>query len=289
LSVAVDSHTAWVVALAATLAIVNYALRALRWSMYLARLGHQAPFGFAATTYIAGFAFAISPGKLGELARARYYVERGTPFRDLAAIALMERVMDVIAMLALASLALSLVRAQAVALGVLAALVAGVLMLLAFIPRTRVRERAGHGSRISNYFFSALQSVTGALRAARVLLSGPCVLMGLLIGIVAWGCEGIGLYVLAGLSTHANAVLPAAAVGIYAVATVAGAATFIPGGLGGTETVMTALLAATGIPAPDALAITLISRLTTLWLAVAIGWLAVLFLEVRLRRAPACT
>ena len=52
---------------------------------------------------------------------------------------------------------------------------------------------------------------------------------------------------------------------------------------------MTALLAATGIPAPDALAITLISRLTTLWLAVAIGWLAVLFLELRLRRAPACT
>jgi uncharacterized protein (TIRG00374 family) len=80
----------------------------------------------------------------------------------------------------------------------------------------------------------------------------------------------------------------AAAVGIYAVSSVAGAATFVPGGLGGTEAVMTALLSTTGMPTPHALAITLLCRLTTLWLAVALGWIAVGFLELHARRHNAC-
>lgn len=288
MSISFTGSVAWAIALAAMLSIVNYALRAFRWSIYLARLGHFPGLGFAATTYIAGFAFAISPGKIGELARSRYYVERGMPFRDLAAIALMERVMDVIAMLTLATLALSLLRTQAIALAAVAVLVALVLVFVAIMPARGARPRMENTGRLPQLLSSTLDSVSGAMRSARSLLSGPCILAGLLIGVAAWGCEGIGLYVLSGLSAHASALPVTAAVGIYAVSSVAGAATFVPGGLGGTEAVMTALLSTTGMPTPDALAITLVCRLSTLWLAVAIGWAAVGFLELQARRHTAC-
>lgn len=60
-----------------------------------------------------------------------------------------------------------------------------------------------------------------------------------------------------------------------------GGISLLPGGLGSTEAVMTALLAAQGYPLSQAIVITLTCRLVTLWLAVALGWGAVLSLRQR--------
>ena len=62
--------------------------------------------------------------------------------------------------------------------------------------------------------------------------------------------------------------------GIYAVSLLAGAASFIPGGIGSTEIVMGLLLAASGADNSIAITAPLISRLSTLWFAVAVGFIA---------------
>ncbi len=49
------------------------------------------------------------------------------------------------------------------------------------------------------------------------------------------------------------------------------ALSFMPGGLGGAEAVMVALLMWKGVPSADAIAATVLIRLTTLWFAVGIG------------------
>ena len=61
------------------------------------------------------------------------------------------------------------------------------------------------------------------------------------------------------------------AVFVYAIGMLAGALSFMPGGLGGAEIAMVTLLTWRGIPMPQALAATLLIRLTTLWFAVALG------------------
>jgi glycosyltransferase 2 family protein len=61
----------------------------------------------------------------------------------------------------------------------------------------------------------------------------------------------------------------------------AGAISFLPGGLGSTEAVMTTLLAAHGFSLADSIFMTLACRLLTLWLAVVLGWIAVLVLRQR--------
>ncbi len=58
-------HSWDVVLLATVLSLFNYALRIVRWRSYLRRLGYSIAPGFAALTYIAGFAFTLSPGKVG--------------------------------------------------------------------------------------------------------------------------------------------------------------------------------------------------------------------------------
>jgi uncharacterized protein (TIRG00374 family) len=56
----------------------------------------------------------------------------------------------------------------------------------------------------------------------------------------------------------------------------AGAISFMPGGLGGAEAVMVALLMWKGMAGADAVAATVLIRLATLWFAVAIGALMLL-------------
>jgi uncharacterized protein (TIRG00374 family) len=50
-----------------------------------------------------------------------------------------------------------------------------------------------------------------------------------------------------------------------------GAISFLPGGLGGTEATMIALLVAHGLPLPESVAATLVVRLATLWFAIVLG------------------
>lgn len=69
-------------------------------------------------------------------------------------------------------------------------------------------------------------------------------------------------------------------IGIYAIAVLAGALLFLPGGLGSTEAVMCVLLVAFGADSPAAVAITLLCRIATLWFAVALGGVAVGLLSI---------
>ena len=62
-----------------------------------------------------------------------------------------------------------------------------------------------------------------------------------------------------------------AATFVYAFASLAGAVSMLPGGLGVAEGSLTALLAGFGTPLPEAAAATLLVRSVTLWLAVALG------------------
>ena len=61
------------------------------------------------------------------------------------------------------------------------------------------------------------------------------------------------------------------AIFVYAIAMLAGALSFMPGGLGGAEAVMVSLLILKGMPSADAIAATILIRLATLWFAVGIG------------------
>jgi uncharacterized protein (TIRG00374 family) len=113
-----------------------------------------------------------------------------------------------------------------------------------------------------------------ALAAASKLLSPRLLTAGVGIALLAWGAEaltfalvvrevGIEIPVLAGM-------------GIFAVATLLGAVSFLPGGVGATEAVMAALLVVAGGTFPEAAAAILIIRVVTLWWAVLLGVVSIL-------------
>jgi glycosyltransferase 2 family protein len=275
------AHSWDLVALAALCSLLNYALRIVRWQRYLARLGRSLPFGFTSLTYIAGFAFTVSPGKVGEMARARYYSRLGISLPDVAGAFFIERLMDLMAMVVLAALIVTAAPRYQFAMWSAGAITVAVLVLLALLPWSLLASRLEAAAQLPRTFTRFAAGVAKALGAARSLLSPGALLFGFVLGLVAWGLEGLGFYALGSMfpAAHLGAAL---GVGIYAVAVLAGALSFLPGGLGGTEAVMTALLATQGFAVGDALLVTILCRIVTLWLAVCIGWIAVFALRHRM-------
>ena len=70
------------------------------------------------------------------------------------------------------------------------------------------------------------------------------------------------------------------AVGIYATGILAGALSFLPGGIGSAEAVMIGLLVLAGVELSVATAATLICRIAAMWYSIAVGIVIVLWLEL---------
>lgn len=267
----------WLAVLGAgLLSLLNYLLRVLRWGMYLRRLGHKLPWRFISLTFMSGFAFTLSPGKVGEVVRGRYYVPRGISLSAVTGAFFVERLLDLLVMILLASVVLAELQAYAFFLWVAVALVGGLLGVIAFVPWAEVAVRLAR--KPHSGLVGTLQKVVGMLANARLFLSPGMVLAGLALGMVAWASEAVGLKLVADVITPDLLSVPAA-MGAYSIAIIVGALSFLPGGLGSTETVMAALLVSHGYSTPQAILLTLVCRLLTLWLAVVIGWLCVWLLR----------
>jgi len=108
------------------------------------------------------------------------------------------------------------------------------------------------------------------------------------LAVPAWLCECFGFAVI--LHAFPETSVPVGlALLIYAATTIAGALSFLPGGLGVTEGAMTLLLVKGGghIDATTAVAATLLTRFATLWFGVALGMVFMLVARRRVARRGA--
>ncbi len=253
------------------LSLFNYVLRFVRWQWYLIRLGHAIPTPQSALIYFAGFALTTTPGKAGEAIRS-LYLQRifKVPLSDSIATFFAERFVDVLAVLLLSTLVVvAMNRYQSLLIGV--ALLLGVVLLLVQRP-VWLNAVTPYLHRLPARLAGVLEKIPRLLSAASMLLKGRVLFGGLLLSLVAWGTEGAAFYLILQFMELPGSLI--AGVAIYSIAVLAGALTFLPGGLGGTEAVMILLLVALGCAPADAGAVTIVCRLTTLWFAVILGLVA---------------
>jgi uncharacterized membrane protein YbhN (UPF0104 family) len=248
------------------LSLLNYALRAARWRIFLEALGHRLPWRAAARNYVGGFALTTTPGKAGEAIRSVGLKRAfGVPVVDSLAAFFAERFSDVMALLLIAALAVA-----ALPFGpALAAALASATALALWVAASEART-----ARFAVLFQRALPKrwaspMAALLAQAGRLTRGRALLAGFALALMAWAAEAWALYVI--VAAMGAPIGPAAAMGIYAAALLGGALFFLPGGLGGTEAIMFALLIHAGMDPAAAGAATVVSRITTLWLAVLIG------------------
>lgn len=265
---------------ALALAFANYGLRFVRWQLYLRRQNVTVPLGDSAVVFGAGLSLSITPGKLGELVKSYLLREmHDIPAPRTAPVVVAERVSDLVALLSLAVIGVAGYGVDPTLVVVAGGIIAVGLVLLAWPRPTRalidfvtMPERL---RKLRDPLHETLRGLASLCRPAPLVVAT-------LIAIPAWGCECIGFALICNAFPGAHVELGLATV-IYAGTTIAGALSFLPGGLGVTEGAMTLALVkgASKLAPTTAIAATLLTRLATLWFAVLIG---VVLLAVARRR-----
>jgi uncharacterized protein (TIRG00374 family) len=262
------------------LSLVNYVLRLWRWGGFLRYLGHRVGLGYRALTYFAGFAFTATPGKAGEAVRLAYLRPYGVGYAHGTATLVSERILDIVVVGLLALPAVYFLPQVAWVVSVAGLIVAIVIATIS--SGSLLRRLDGVATRTPHArLATVLRGVAEAVRSARSLLRGRVLASGLLLGAVAWAAEGYGLYLITVWLDQPIDV--ALAMAIYALAMLAGAVSFLPGGLGTAEAAMVVLLSISGVPLAEATAATIVCRIATLWFAMALGVVASAWLAISVR------
>lgn len=259
------------------LVLCSYLVRYQRWHTVLRAQGHRVPWRSGLYAYLAGFAFTASPGKAGELLRIRYFSRLGVPASVTLATFIYERALDLLIIAALATLAAQLVPLFGALVGVVLALVLA-LFLLAYSRRLQaaaslVAPSPGVGvRRLAVFLLDGIRALRPLLRPGLTLGSAAYGSASWLLtsAAFAWLCRAQGIDL---TWQHALA--------IYPMAMLVGALSFVPGGVGTTEAAIVLMLASQGVALDVALTVAIGIRLASLWLAVAIGMLAMTGLETR--------
>ncbi|SDK79335.1 conserved hypothetical protein [Franzmannia pantelleriensis] len=254
------------------MSLVNYGLRFIRWQFYLDQLGYRVAWVPSLRIYLSGFALTTTPGKAGEVFRGILLKQHGVPFPASFAAFISERLSDLVAIVLLTLIGLvqypparGLVLAGVVGIVLVLVCLSSQILLARFYDLVRVRQ-----GKLMRLLAHTIRMLGDARRCHR-----PGLLMvATVISVLAWGAEALAFYwVLSWLGVE---ITLSFAIFIYALSMLAGALSFLPGGLGGAEAVMVSMLVFNGMSMPVAIAATVFIRLATLWFAVAIGLVALI-------------
>jgi uncharacterized protein (TIRG00374 family) len=257
----------WLIALS----LLNYALRVLRWHRLSLRLNVAVPIGRTFLYYLAGFSMTATPGRVGEALRL-WMAKRthGHRYDRMMPLLVADRLFD-----SLSVILLGLAGAAAFPQQRWIA----VLFLISVIAATVALAWPGWILRLLLWLFGAvgrrfgrlLASVRRAIRGTALILQAAPLIEALLLSLVGWGAECLAFSMV--LDAMGAPIGPAAASFVFAFAAAIGAITLLPGGMGGTEATMVALLSGLGVDLSTSLAATLVIRATTLWFSVALGFM----------------
>jgi uncharacterized protein (TIRG00374 family) len=263
------------------LSLVNYGARTFRWHQFSRYLKLEVPLSRTALYYFAGFSMTTTPAKLGEALRC-WLIERchRYGYHRVAPLFIGDRLSDVSALGILCVVGLTAFsHYRWTALLIVAGF--AVFTILFVWPRWLISIVGAtyefSGRRRPRLFAQARR----ALRLTASLFSWRVLVTTLLLGISGWLAECLAFYWL--LHQLGTSVSLLQATFIFSFAMVAGAITMLPGGLGGAEVAMLTLLALVGVGFDTAVVATAIIRLTSLWFAVGLGFMALPF-AMRLAR-----
>ncbi len=263
----------WALGAAIGLALVNYVIRYFRWALYLRVAEIAVPTRTSALTFLSGFALAVTPGKIGELIKS--FLLRETcqvPITRSAPVVIAERVTDLIALLVLGVIGVAIYGiASSMVIAGGAAVGAGLLILAWPALAHAIIRLVGRLPRLRNLAVRLREMYDGLL----YLVRPDRLLWATALGAVAWMAECLGFTLI--VSAFPGTDVPwGLATLIYATTTIAGALSFLPGGLLVTEATMALFLveSSRGVDQPTAVAATILTRLATLWFAVVIGLVA---------------
>ncbi len=256
-----------IVPLLLLLSLINYYIRFFKWDYYLSLLGIKGDKKLSALVFFSGLIMSVTPMKAGELLKS--YLLKQTieePVSKTAPVIFAERVTDFLALITIGIIggmfynySIKLLLFISLFLITIILLISNRYLFEAVLSRI---EKIRYVKKYSNKLYNLYES------SYLMFKIKPLISM-IIVSLISWFFECFGFFLI--LNTMELNISLFMCSFIYAFATVFGAVTFLPGGLGATEGSMTFLLLQHGIAKESAVAATFIVRVVTLWFAVFVG------------------
>ncbi len=255
----------------------NYVSRFFKWEYYLKIIDVKLHKLDSLSIFMSGLIMSVTPGKMGELLKS-YLVKQvnGTSISKTAPIVFAERATDFLSLTIMA-----LTGAYFYDYGKNIIIIIGLFILTGLIILSNKKLFYKIISLFSNISFISkhILKISTAYESSSKLLSLTPLLLMTLLSIVSWGFECFGYYLI--LTNFEIEIDVLWAFFSYSFATIVGALSMLPGGLGVTEGSLTLMLVQKGLSEHNAFAATFIVRAVTLWFAVLVGAISVLFYQKR--------
>lgn len=276
--------------------LINYFLRWIKWHYYLHLIGIRDISRIdSAAVFIGGFVLALSPGKVAELLRTVVLREMtGTPVTRSAPVIIADRATDGLAMLVLGAISFGgmlftsavdnevLFKYVPYYFTVLAILLAGIIIIQIrplFLWILNILGKVPVIGRLSKSFHELYESSYELFRPIPLLVAVG-------IGAISWSGESIGFFlILHGMGLDASWLLLWQAMFMLAAATIIGAVSGLPGGLGAAEFTIVGMIELFVLGHSDpgfAGTAALLIRLATLWFGVILGLVTAFVFRKRL-------
>ena len=259
-----------------------YVWRFARWHYSLSRFGYRVPMGRNFGVYLAGLALTASPGKLGETLRSLLLMPYGVKAGHSLGAFVADRLSDVLGVCLL---------------GIVAGMVAGKVgwfLIAVFLGLLIVSLFSGYAvvHHRSGRFWSwlALKLRWLPIRGGQAVVASWASLWSpgrsISFALVAVAAYGTQACVFGWFCLLAGVDIPLSdAIVIFVNATLFGAASMVPSGLGTMEAALVFQLVAQGADDAVAVSLAIVTRLVTLWMGILLGVISLMAVSSRLTSA----
>lgn len=283
----------WVLPVMMALSFLNYIFRYFKWQYYLHRIDVHLSHRDSFSVFLAGFTLTTTPGKIGEAVKG-YFVNAidRTPIVKTIPIVVSERVTDLLAMVMLALVGFTLgVNTGDQLLTVI--LLGGAVLTGAVVLGSKIFYRKFLSKMISfgplKRFQDHVEIIEGTMTKT---LSPKPMLTSTIISVPGWFMECLELWLLLSILSGEPMTLTLLLIAtfIHASASIIGALTFSPGGVGMYELTSLALIGLLVTPNEVVQsAATILIRVMTLWFSVIVGFVALGIITRRARQVASKT
>lgn len=260
------------------LSFLNYISRFIKWDYYLSILKVKIKKIDSFSIFMSGLIMSVTPGKMGELLKA-YLVKQvsGEPISKTAPIILVERITDFLSLIMVA-----LAGAYIFDYGRMIVILVGLFFVILVIVISNKNISLKLIALIGkiDIFKKFISNINKAYESSYILLKPKPLFLMSIFSITSWFFECLGYYIiLINFKVEVSIIWASFS---YAFATIVGAITMLPGGLGVTEGSLTFLLVENELASIDvSVASTFLIRAATLWFAVFVGIISVLSYQKR--------
>ena len=248
------------------LVMIAYMIRFLKWNLFLKSVGVNLKLKDNLFVFFSGLGMIITPAKVGEIWKGWLIKDiNGESLSKTVPVVITDRVTDLIGLVILSLLGILYYKD-------------GIYILMALILIFAGFFVAVRSEKISGKLISILENRAGkyskdikTMHATFLKLLNPKNMVGLsFLSVFAWFFECLALYfVIIGFGQSISVILSTF---VFSFASLIGAISMIPGGLGIAEATISGMLQYFGLTSVDSVGVAIIIRFGTLWFGAILGF-----------------